>query len=58
MYFAPTFYGDHCGWNTRLVDGRWVPTFPKTKYIIAQKEIDQATADNSPAYQESVLPII
>src|SRR5262249_36301326 len=19
---------DHCGWNTRLVNGRWVPTFP------------------------------
>src|SRR5215470_11770161 len=19
---------DHVGWNTRLVDGRWVPTFP------------------------------
>src|SRR5262245_60328647 len=23
---------DHVGWNTRLVDGRWVPTFPRAKY--------------------------
>jgi glyoxylase-like metal-dependent hydrolase (beta-lactamase superfamily II) len=25
---------DHVGWNTRLENGRWVPTFPKAKYII------------------------
>ena len=31
---------DHCGWNTRLVDGRWVPTFPNAKYIFAKKEHD------------------
>jgi glyoxylase-like metal-dependent hydrolase (beta-lactamase superfamily II) len=22
---------DHIGWNTRLENGRWVPTFPKAK---------------------------
>jgi glyoxylase-like metal-dependent hydrolase (beta-lactamase superfamily II) len=56
--FCTHLHGDHCGWNTRLVDGRWVPTFPNAKYIIARKEIDKAAADNSPPYQESVLPII
>ncbi len=29
---------DHVGWNTRLVDGRWVPTFPNAKYVFAREE--------------------
>ena len=29
---------DHVGWNTRWRDGRWVPTFPKAKYVIAGAE--------------------
>ena len=31
---------DHVGWNTRLENGRWVPTFPNAKYIFAQSELD------------------
>ena len=29
---------DHVGWNTRLVEGKWVPTFPKARYLIARTE--------------------
>jgi glyoxylase-like metal-dependent hydrolase (beta-lactamase superfamily II) len=29
---------DHVGWNTRLEGGRWVPTFPKARYIIPGEE--------------------
>jgi glyoxylase-like metal-dependent hydrolase (beta-lactamase superfamily II) len=29
---------DHVGWNTRLENGRWVPTFPNARYLIAQRE--------------------
>jgi glyoxylase-like metal-dependent hydrolase (beta-lactamase superfamily II) len=29
---------DHCGWNTRLVKDRWVHTFPKARYFIAETE--------------------
>jgi glyoxylase-like metal-dependent hydrolase (beta-lactamase superfamily II) len=29
---------DHVGWNTRLVDGRWVPTFPQARYLMARPE--------------------
>jgi glyoxylase-like metal-dependent hydrolase (beta-lactamase superfamily II) len=29
---------DHCGWNTRLEKGRWVPTFPKARYLFGRKE--------------------
>jgi len=31
---------DHVGWNTRLLDGRWVPTFPNAKYIFARRELE------------------
>lgn len=29
---------DHVGWNTQLVDGRWVPTFPNARYIYGAQE--------------------
>jgi glyoxylase-like metal-dependent hydrolase (beta-lactamase superfamily II) len=29
---------DHVGWNTRLVDGDWVPTFPNARYLCARPE--------------------
>jgi glyoxylase-like metal-dependent hydrolase (beta-lactamase superfamily II) len=31
---------DHVGWNTRLVNGRWVPTFPQARYLFGKKEFD------------------
>jgi glyoxylase-like metal-dependent hydrolase (beta-lactamase superfamily II) len=29
---------DHVGWNTMLEDGKWVPTFPKARYLIGGEE--------------------
>lgn len=29
---------DHVGWNTRLVDGRWVPTFPRARHLLSRRE--------------------
>ncbi len=29
---------DHVGWNTRLVDGKWVPTFPQARYLFGREE--------------------
>ncbi|MGB6450853.1 MAG: MBL fold metallo-hydrolase [Steroidobacteraceae bacterium] len=29
---------DHVGWNTRLVEGRWVPTFPGARYLFGKRE--------------------
>jgi len=56
---------DHVGWNTRLVDGRWVPTFPKAKYLFARKEWEywkgeyEAGRDaGDGAIADSVLPIV
>jgi len=31
---------DHVGWNTKLVNGKWVPTFPQARYLFGQKEFD------------------
>ena len=31
---------DHVGWNTRLEQGCWVPTFPRAKYIFARDEFE------------------
>src|SRR6266446_9423680 len=31
-------HADHVGWNTRLVDGKWVPTFPDARYLFGRRE--------------------
>ena len=53
---------DHVGWNTRLQDGRWVPTFPNAKYLFSKKELDVFTAHDDPAATpslgDSVLPVV
>ena len=36
--FCTHLHIDHCGWNTVLRDGRWVPTFPRAKYIFHKTE--------------------
>jgi glyoxylase-like metal-dependent hydrolase (beta-lactamase superfamily II) len=36
--FCTHLHIDHCGWNTMLRDGRWVPSFPKAKYIFHKRE--------------------
>ncbi len=38
--FCTHLHIDHCGWNTVLRDGRWVPTFPKAKYIFHKTEYE------------------
>jgi glyoxylase-like metal-dependent hydrolase (beta-lactamase superfamily II) len=53
---------DHVGWNTREVDGRWVPTFPRARYLFARVEWDHWSAQEQPGYaatlDESVRPIV
>ena len=49
---------DHCGWNTQLVDGRWVPTFPNATYIVSRPEYEASQVQADSVYRESVLPIV
>jgi glyoxylase-like metal-dependent hydrolase (beta-lactamase superfamily II) len=55
-------HADHVGWNTRREDGRWVPTFPRARYVFSKKEADawEKGVDPFPrdAYEDSVLPVI
>ncbi len=56
-------HGDHVGWNTRLENGRWVPTFPNARYIFSEKElaawrdVGHEGFPRTP-YEDSVLPIV
>jgi glyoxylase-like metal-dependent hydrolase (beta-lactamase superfamily II) len=56
--FCTHLHSDHCGWNTRRENGRWVPTFPRAKYIFSKLEYAATAADGGAAFQESVLPIL
>ena len=60
---------DHVGWNTRLLNGQWVPTFPNARYVMAKREYDhwngvyekaRGKTDNIHAmsFEDSVLPIM
>lgn len=57
---------DHVGWNTRLVDGRWVPTFPNAKYVFSREELSFWDPSKNPhlpqeprdVFTDSMLPVI
>jgi glyoxylase-like metal-dependent hydrolase (beta-lactamase superfamily II) len=54
---------DHVGWNTRLVNGKWVPTFPNARYLFGRKEWEhwssaQALNRDGDVMGDSVRPII
>jgi len=56
---------DHVGWNTRLQDGRWVPTFPNAKYLISREDYEHferehklAGSMEAEAFEDSVLPVV
>jgi len=61
-------HADHVGWNTRLLDGRWVPTFPNAKYVISRKDHDdwverlaaagEAKGHHMQSFVDSVLPVV
>jgi glyoxylase-like metal-dependent hydrolase (beta-lactamase superfamily II) len=52
---------DHVGWNTVLMDGRWVPTFPRARYLIARTEYEHWRSrrgdDHAAAFADSVQPV-
>lgn len=52
---------DHVGWNTRLEDGRWVPTFERARYLFSQKEFEYWSSADDLTYGDvmgdSVRPV-
>lgn len=56
-------HADHVGWNTRLENGHWVPTFPNAEYVCGRLEYDfwhssYDKTDKHGAFADSVLPIV
>lgn len=53
---------DHVGWNTRLDNGVWVPTFPKARYLFSKKEYayweERSKTEQIDHIIDSVLPIV
>jgi glyoxylase-like metal-dependent hydrolase (beta-lactamase superfamily II) len=65
--FCTHMHMDHCGWNTELRDGRYVPTFPNARYIMVQREFDrwdtrrpdhQPLELNAGVFENSILPVL
>lgn len=59
--FCTHMHVDHVGWNTKLVDGRWVPTFPNARYLFAKKELEWSQAQVKSqdwTFEDSVQPIL
>lgn len=55
---------DHVGWNTRLVDGGWVPTFPNARYLMPEADYRFFAPDGPGAsdgsqivFQDSIFPV-
>lgn len=53
---------DHVGWNTKLVGGKWVPTFANARYLFGRTEFEywrdhQEEADKAAVFNDSVQPI-
>jgi glyoxylase-like metal-dependent hydrolase (beta-lactamase superfamily II) len=59
-------HGDHVGWNTRLVDGRWQPTFPNASYCMPEldwqsckRRLDAGEHDlYGGCISDSVIPVV
>ena len=65
--FCTHLHMDHCGWNTMLRAGRYVPTFPNARYVMVQREFNRwdsrrpdhvPLAPNAGTFENSVLPVI
>ncbi|MEV5826788.1 MBL fold metallo-hydrolase [Spirillospora sp. NPDC052242] len=53
---------DHVGWNTREMDGEWVPTFPNARYVTSRAERDfwaghDMDEPRKQMFRDSVIPV-
>jgi glyoxylase-like metal-dependent hydrolase (beta-lactamase superfamily II) len=54
---------DHVGWNTSLVAGKWIPTFPHARYVFGKSEYEHwrdysDEPDRAAVFEDSVKPIV
>jgi glyoxylase-like metal-dependent hydrolase (beta-lactamase superfamily II) len=58
MVFCTHLHHDHCGWNTMRVDGRWVPTFPRARYLFAESEYRRWDSANPARHSNTFNPSV
>ena len=63
MVLCTHLHVDHIGWNTRLDNGRWVPTFPNARYLFGKRDFEHFGTEaaeelHREAYADSVLPVV
>jgi glyoxylase-like metal-dependent hydrolase (beta-lactamase superfamily II) len=58
VVFCTHLHVDHVGWNTRLDNGQWVPTFANARYLFPAGDNDHYGKDPGEMYTESVLPVV
>jgi glyoxylase-like metal-dependent hydrolase (beta-lactamase superfamily II) len=69
--FCTHLHSDHCGWNTRLSGGRYVPTFPNARYVMVRREYERWDSGragydpgelhnrlNAGVFENSVRPVV
>jgi glyoxylase-like metal-dependent hydrolase (beta-lactamase superfamily II) len=67
MVMCTHLHVDHVGWNTKLENGKWVPTFRNAKYVFSRTDYDhylkldsdpKTGPANAGSFRDSVLPVV
>jgi len=64
MVMCTHLHFDDVGWNTRLENGKWVPTFPNARYVFTRRDYDyfKTNPPGEPlsweAFCDSIVPVM
>src|SRR6187401_558502 len=64
MVMCTHLHFDHVGWNTRLENGKWVPTFPNARYVFGRRDFEYFRTDpegealHNAAFVDSIVPVM
>ena len=64
MVMCTHLHFDHIGWNTRLDNGRWVPTFPNARYVFGRRDFEYFRTNpdgeelHNWAFVDSIVPVM
>ena len=64
MVMCTHLHFDHVGWNTRLDNGKWVPTFPNARYVFGRRDFEYFKTDptgeelHNAAFVDSIVPVL
>ena len=64
MVMCTHLHFDHVGWNTRLDNGKWVPTCPNARYVFGRRDFEYFKTDptgeelHNAAFVDSIVPVM